>query len=52
MGGKINQPGQLAPGVEDNQGGGQDITRCLLPWRASCPGGQDKLLDILSIYRR
>ena len=23
-GGKINQPGQLAPGDEDNQGGGQD----------------------------
>ena len=24
-GGKINRPGQLAPGGEDNQGGGQDI---------------------------
>ena len=33
-GGKINRPGQLAPGGEDNQGGGQ-VSRDSLP-----PGGQ------------
>ena len=33
-GGKINRPGQLAPGGEDNQGGGK-ISRDILP-----PGGQ------------
>ena len=43
-GGKINRPGQLAPGGEDNQGGGQDIPGYLAPRGASCPGGQDKLL--------
>ena len=43
-GGKINRPGQLAPGGEDNQGGGQDIPGQLAPPGASCPGGQDKLL--------
>ena len=43
-GGKINRPGQPAPGVEDNQGGGQDIPGYLAPWGASCPGEQDKLL--------
>ena len=30
-GGKINRPGQLAPGGEDNQGGGQDIPGYLAP---------------------
>ena len=43
-GGKINRLGQLAPGGEDNQGGGQDIPGYLAPRGASCPGGQDKLL--------
>ena len=43
-GGKINRPGQLAPGGEDNQGGGQDIPGYLAPRGESCPGGQDKLL--------
>ena len=43
-GGTINRPGQLAPGGEDNQGGGQDIPGQLAPRGASCPGGQDKLL--------
>ena len=28
---KINRPGQLAPGGEDNQGGGQDIPGHLTP---------------------
>ena len=53
-GGKINRPGQLAPGGEDNQGGGQDIPGQLAPWgarqpRLACPPGgnlsrgQDKL---------
>ena len=53
-GGKINRPGQLAPGGEDNQGGGQDIPGQLAPRGASqprldCPPGgklsrgQDKL---------
>ena len=49
-GGKINRPGQPAPGGEDNQGGGQDIPGQLAPRGASCPGeggGQDKLLQVL-----
>ena len=45
-GGKINQPGYVAPGGEDNQGGGR-ISRDRLPprgatypWLACPPGGQ------------
>ena len=38
-GGKINRPDQLAPGGEDNQGGGQDIPGYFAPRGASCPGG-------------
>ena len=33
-GGKINKPGQLPPGGEDNKGGGQDLPGQL------APGGQ------------
>ena len=34
MGGKINWPGQLTPGGEDNQGGGK------ISWEILPPGGQ------------
>ena len=48
-GGKINRPGQLAPGGEDNQGGGQDIPGQLGPQGGKLSrgwgGGQDKLLQ-------
>ena len=39
-GGKINQPGQLAPGGEDNQGGGQDIPGYLAPGGQAVQGGK------------
>ena len=32
-------PGQLAPGGENNLGGGPDIPENLAPRGASCPGG-------------
>ena len=40
------------PGGEDVQGGGQDIPGQLAPRGASCPGGQDKLLPAIKIYRK
>ena len=39
-GGKINRPGQLAPGGEDNQGGGQDIPGYLAPGGQAVQGGK------------
>ena len=39
-GGKINRPGQLAPGGEDNQGGGQDILGYLAPGGQAVQGGK------------
>ena len=44
MGGKINRPGQLAPGGEDNQGGGKITRDSLPPGGQAVQGGQDKLL--------
>ena len=42
--GKANRLGQLAPGGEDNQGGGKISRDILPPPGPSCPGGQDILL--------
>ena len=43
-GGKINRPGQLAPGVEITRVGAR-YPGIYLPLRkASCPGGQDKCI--------
>ena len=42
-GGKINRPGQLAPGGEDNQGGGKISRDSLPPGGASQPRGGGKL---------
>ena len=39
-GGRINWPGQFAPGVDDNQGGGQDIPRYLYPSGQAVQGGK------------